>query len=357
MNRALSILIALCLASPFAARSPWPTLAEGDASLGNFDFDSGERLEELRIHYRTLGTPVHDARGVVRNAVLVMHGTTGSGAGFLSEQFAGVLFKPGGVLDAETYYIVLPDGIGHGDSSKPSDGMRARFPKYTYGDMVRAQYRLLTDALDIDHLRLVMGTSMGGMQAWMWGYTYPDFMDALFPLASLPVEIAGRNRIQRAMIINSITEDPAWMGGNYTEQPPGLVPAIHALMFMVSSPLQWQRRAPTRMQAETMMEQMVDRYQTSLDANDMVYAFDASRLYNPAPYLEHIQAPLLAINSADDQVNPPELGILEREVSKVRNGRALVLPITEETRGHGTHSLPALWGHHLQTLLETAAAR
>ncbi|MEZ4416322.1 MAG: alpha/beta fold hydrolase [Gemmatimonadota bacterium] len=347
----------LLAAAPLGAQQTWPAPVEGDFTVTDFVFDSGERLPELTQHYRTLGAPRRGPDGRVRNAVLVMHGTTGSGGGFLSPRFAGELFGPGKLLDAAEYYIVLPDGIGHGQSSKPSDGMHARFPAYTYDDMVRAQYRLLTEGLGVDHLRLVMGTSMGGMHTWVWGYTYPDFMDALMPLASLPVEIAGRNRIQRAMILRSIKDDPAWNGGDYTQQPPGLTAAIHSLMFMVSSPRQWQKDAPTREEAETMLEQMVERYRRSLDANDMIYAFDASRFYDPSPHLEQIQAPLLAINSADDQVNPPELGILEREIQRVPKGRAMVLPITDQTRGHGTHSIPAIWGRYLKELLQRAPAR
>lgn len=330
---------------------------EGDYVISDFTFDTGETLDELRLHYTTLGTPRRDEDGIVRNAVLIMHGTTGSGRGFLSDRFAGQLFGSGQLLDASEYFIVLPDGIGHGQSSKPSDGLAGDFPRYTYDDMVRAQYRLLTEHLGVNHLRLVMGTSMGGMHSWVWGYTYPEFMDALMPLASLPVEIAGRNRMVRKMIIDSVEKDPEWNGGHYTEQPHGMMGAAHALIFMVSSPLQWQLSAPTREESEAMLESMVERYTTSLDANDMVWAFDASRFYDPAPHLERITAPLVAINSADDQVNPPEQGILERETARVRNGRAIVLPITEHTRGHGTHSIPAIWGDYLAGLLESAPHR
>jgi len=288
---------------------------------------------------------------MVYNAVLILHGTTGSGRGFLSANYAGELFGKGQLLDANRYYLILPDGIGHGRSSKPSDGLHARFPKYTYDDMVRAHHRLLTKHLGVNHLRLVTGTSMGGMQSWVWGYTYPDFMDALMPLASLPVAIAGRNRMMRKVIIDAITQDPAWQGGEYREQPPGLTGAIHTLLLMVSAPLQWQKEAPTRETSERYLAERVARYRQILDANDVIYAFDASRFYDPAPHLEQIKAPLVAINSADDQVNPPELGILEREIQRVPRGKAVVLPITDQTRGHGTHSLPAIWGHYLAELL------
>jgi len=325
---------------------------EGDYVVSNFQFKSGESLAKLNLHYTTIGKLTYGADGKVNNAVLIMHGTTGSGSGFLSPLFAGNLFGPGQLLDANKYFIILTDDIGHGKSSKPSNGMHMKFPKYNYDDMVLANYKLLTEHLKVDHLRLVMGTSMGGMHTWVWGYTYPEFMDALMPLASLPVEIAGRNRIQRKMAINLIEMDKEWQGGEYTVQPKeGLTGAILAMMFMVSSPLQWQIKAPTRETAELMMDKMVARYLSVLDANDMIYAFDASRDYNPAPHLTKIIAPLFAINSADDQVNPPELGLMEKEITKVKNGKYILLPITEKTSGHGTHSNPTIWGKYLEELL------
>ena len=328
-----------------------PVPAQGDFTIHNFKFDGGEVLPELKLHYRTLGTPRRDASGTVRNAVLVMHGTGGSGGGFISDQFAGVLFKPGQLLDATKYFIILPDGIGHGQSSKPSDGLHARFPHYGYNDMVTAQYRLLTEALGVNHLRLVMGTSMGGMHTWLWGEKYPEFMDALMPLASLPVQIAGRNRMMRRMVIDPIKNDPEWNNGEYKSQPRGLTAAIYTLLFMTSSPLQWHRQAPTRDTADRFFDDMVRRQLSRADANDMLYAFDASRDYDPAPNLETIKAPLIAINSADDQVNPPELGILEREIKRVKRGRYVLIPISDRTRGHGTHSIPELWKEHLADLL------
>ena len=329
-----------------------PVPAQGDFTIRGFKFDSGEVLPELRLHYRTLGTPRRDATGVVRNAVLVMHGTGGSGGGFISEQFAGVLFRPGQLLDATKYFIILPDAIGHGQSSKPSDGLHARFPHYGYNDLVTAQYRLLTEGLGVNHLRLVMGTSMGGMHTWVWGEKYPDFMDALMPLASLPAQIAGRNRMMRRMVIDSIKSDPEWNNGEYKSQPRGLTAAIYTLLFMTSSPLQWHKQAPTREAADRFFDDMVRRQLSRTDANDMLYAFDASRDYDPGPNLENIKAPLLAINSADDQVNPPELGILEREIKRVKRGRYVLIPISDRTRGHGTHSVPELWKGHLATLLQ-----
>lgn len=338
------------------AQAGYPAPREGDYVIHDFPFERGEPLE-LKLHYTTLGSPVRDDRGQVRNAVLVLHGTTGSGRAFLSDNFAGRLFGAGQLLDANRYFVILPDAIGHGKSSRPSDGLRMRFPRYTYNDMVRAHYRLLTEHLGVNHLRLVMGTSMGGMHTWVWGYTYPDFMDALMPLASLPVEIAGRNRMMRKMILDSIQDDPEWKNGEYTAQPRGLISAIHILIFMSSSPLQSQKSAPTRERAEEFLRNLIARYAATLDANDMLYQFDASREYNPAPHLEKIRAPLYAINSADDQVNPPELGILEKEIQRVPRGRYILLPITPETRGHGTHSLPATWSKHLAELLASSNGR
>ncbi|MDP4215516.1 MAG: alpha/beta fold hydrolase [Bacteroidota bacterium] len=325
---------------------------EGDYVLRDFTFASGEKLPELRLHYTVLGRPMKDSHGHTANAVLIMHGTTGDGHQFLSRQFAGGLFGKGQLLDTAKYFIILPDAIGHGKSSKPSNGLHMRFPKYTYDDMVRAQHLMLTEHLGVDHLRLVMGTSMGGMQTWVWGTMYPDFMDALMPLASLPVAIAGRNRMQRKMAINMIEMDPAWNNGEYSSEPRvGLSGAISSLIFMVSSPWQYQRLAPTREQADSMLTVMDDRYFKSLDANDMIYQLDASRFYDPSPHLAAIRAPLYAVNSADDQVNPPELGILDREIKKVAKGKYILLPITEKTTGHGTHSNPAVWGEYLKELL------
>ncbi len=328
------------------AAAPIPPAAEGDHVLRDFKFSSGETLPELRIHYRTLG------KQQANNAVLILHGTTGSGAQFVTEQFAGVLFGPGQLLDAEKYFIVLPDGIGHGKSSKPSDGLRGRFPRYTYDDMVEAQHRLLREKLGIEHLRLVLGTSMGGMHTWRWGERYPQFMDALMPLASLPVQIAGRNRMMRAMILESIRQDPGWNGGEYKDQPRGLSAAIDVVLLMGSSPLTMQAQAPTRDKADALLHESRQRLRARYDANDVLYAFDASREYDPQPGLGLIQAPLTAVNSADDVINPPELGILEREIQRVPRGKAVVLPITPQTRGHGTHSLPTVWQAHLAELLQ-----
>ena len=314
-----------------------------DYVIRNFRFADGETLPELRLHYLTLGTPRRDANGQTSNAVLILHGTTGAGTQFLSPIFAGVLYGPGRPLDTTRYFVILPDGIGHGKSSKPSDGMRARFPHYAYDDMVDAQHRLLVDALGVNHLRLVMGTSMGGMHTWIWGERYPDFMDALVPLASVPTAIVGRNRMLRTMIMDDIRDDPGYQGGEYTVQPHGMRAAMGMLFMMTSSPLAQHRTAPTRDAADKQIRDYVDARMRTMDANDVVYAFDASRDYDPSLQLEKIRAPLLAINSADDVVNPPELGLMEKLMPRVAHGRYLLIPTSEVTRGHGTHTAAAVW--------------
>jgi homoserine O-acetyltransferase len=334
-----------------------PTVTEGDFQARDFKFDSGETLPVLNLHFRTLGRPVRDARGQVTNAVLIMHGTGGTGAGFLNDNFGGELFGSGQLLDAAKHFIILPDGIGHGKSTKPSDGLHAKFPRYGYGDLVTAQYRLVTEGLKVDHLRLVMGTSMGGMHTWMWATRHPDFMDAAMPLASLPVEISGRNRFFRRMVSDAIRNDPEWKNGEYAKPPRGLLAAVYTLIFMTSVPLQWQKRAPTRDAADKFFDETVAHRMAANDANDMLYQFESSRDYNPQPDLEKIACPLVAVNSADDQVNPPELGILEEQIKRVKKGRAVVIPISDRTRGHSTHSWPALWGSELARLLKESEPR
>lgn len=343
MKRATLVIPLLFMMTQATRAASYPPPTPGDFLIHNFRFKSGEALPELKLHYMTIGAPARDSTGVVRNAVLILHGTGGSGQQFLREQFANVLFGAGQLLDATRYFIILPDGIGHGQSSKPSDGLHAKFPHYTYDDMVLAHYRLLTEKLGVNHLRLVMGTSMGGMQTWVWGETYPDFMDALMPLASLPVQIAGRNRVQRRMIMDAIRNDPDWNNGEYKTQPRGLTAANYILMIMGSSPLQMQKQAPARDAADRFLEERVKAMVAQTDANDLLYQVDASREYDPSPKLESIKVPLLAINSADDEINPPELGIMEREIKRVRGGRFVLLPITDRTRGHGTHTLAAIW--------------
>jgi homoserine O-acetyltransferase len=334
----------------------WPAPHEGDFVIHNFRFQSGEITPEVRIHYTTLGTPVKDDRGRATNAVLILHGTGGTGHQFLRPIFAGVLFGPGQLLDASKYYIILPDNIGHGKSSKPSDGMHARFPQYDYADMVSLQHELLEKGLGVDHLRLVLGTSMGCMHSWMWGEAYPDEMDALMPLACLPVGIAGRNRLWRKMIIDEIRQDPEWKNGEYTSEPrAALQIAADFLLIAGSAPLHMQQDMPTRDAADKYLEESVKRIAAELDANDILYAVSASRNYDPSSKLDLIKAPVTFINSADDFINPPELGIAEREIKKVKNGKFILLPTSEETHGHGTHTWAAVWQQYLKELLEQSS--
>ena len=333
-----------------AADYPAPT--EGDYTVRGFKFASGETLPQLRIHYRTLGKAEKDARGKTGNAVLIMHGTTGSGAQFIRPEFAGELFGKDQPLDATKFFIVLPDGIGHGKSSKPSDGMHAKFPRYGYIDMAEAQYQLLTEGLGVNHARLVMGTSMGGMHTWLWGEIHPDFMDALMPLASLPTQISGRNRAWRRMIIDAIRNDPAWNGGEYKMQPPSLRTAAEMLWLMSSNPVLRQKEAPTLSKTDEVLDKFAEQIVKADDANDVLYALEASHDYDPGPNLEKISVPLLAINFADDLINPPELGILEREIKRVPHGRAIVIPLSDKTRGHGSHTIAALWKDELAKLLK-----
>jgi homoserine O-acetyltransferase len=337
---------------PAAGQQASPATTEGDFVVKNFQFRSGESLPELRLHYTTLGKAARDAEGRVRNAVLILHGTGGTGQQFLSPIFAGELFGPGQLLDATRYYIVLPDGIGHGKSSKPSDGLHAHFPQYDYDDMVAAQHRLLTEGLGVNHLRLVMGTSMGCMHSFVWGETFPGFMDALMPLACLPIQIAGRNRIWRKMVMDAIRNDPEWKSGEYSAEPrQALRTALDLLLIAGSAPLYMQKTYPTRDAADQGLDDYFKARLAALDANDLLYAVNASRNYDPSPQLETITAPVMYINSADDFINPPELGIAEREIKKVKNGRFVLLPITAETRGHGTHTRASVWKQYLDELL------
>lgn len=301
--------------------------------------------------------PRRDENGIVRNAVLILHGTTGHGSNFLRPEFAGELFGKDQLLDASRYYLILPDGIGHGKSTKPSDGLHAKFPHYGYRDMIEAQYRLLTEGLHVNHLRLVMGTSMGGMHSWFWGEMHPEFMDALMPLASLPAQISGRNRVWRRMVIDAIRTDPDWQEGEYKTQPHGLHVAAETLFFMSNNPVQRQKEMPTLADADKVLDRYVNNAMKTMDANDVLYALEASHDYDPGPDLEKIQAPLLAVNFADDLINPPELGILEREIKRVKHGRAIVMPAGERTRGHGTHTLAYVWKEHLKKLLKHAKYR
>lgn len=343
------------LAGP-VLRAEYPAPSEGNFSVRDFRFKSGEALPELRLHYMTIGQPARDAQGRVSNAVLIMHGTGGSGKNFLTPQFADELYGPGQPLDATRYYIILPDSIGHGGSSKPSDSLHARFPQYDYDDMVAAQHLLVTEGLGVNHLRLVMGTSMGCMHTWVWGTTFPDFMDAMMPLACQPVQIAGRNRMWRKLVMDAIRTDPDWKGGDYTEQPQrALRTATDILLIAGSAPLLMQQNQPTRDAADEYIDNYVKNRSAGLDANDLLYQVNASRNYNPSPKLGKIKAPVMFVNSADDFINPPELGIAEREIKKVKNGRFVLIPASLETRGHGTHTRAVVWKSYLEELLKSSA--
>jgi len=348
-----TLLTALLPVAAPALAAGYPPPVEGDFILKDFRFASGESLPQLRIHYRTFGQPRADASGVVRNAVLIMHGTGGSGGSLVREEFAGELFGPGQPLDTTRYFIVLPDGIGHGRSSKPSDGLRGHFPHYGYNDMVQAQYLLLTQGLKVNHARLIMGTSMGGMHTWLWGEQHPQFMDALMPLASLPAQISGRNRVWRRTIIDAIRHDPDWKGGEYQAEPPSLRTALEMLWLMGSNPVLRYQEAPTLARADEVIDAYLAHGMQTEDANDLLYALAASSDYDPGPGLAKIAAPLMAVNSADDLINPPELGILEREIGRVPHGRAAVIPFRENTHGHGSHTHAVLWKQHLDELLRS----
>jgi homoserine O-acetyltransferase/O-succinyltransferase len=340
----------LSLAAFAAAAQGYPTPKEGDWVARNFRFHTGEVLPELRLHYRTVGERTGEP-------VVILHGTTGSGASMLSPVFAGELFGPDQPLDASKYFIILPDAIGHGNSSKPSDGMRAKFPRYNYDDMVAAQYRLLTEGLSISHARLVLGNSMGGMQTWVWAVTYPDFMDVLVPMASQPTAMSSRNWMMRRLIIDAVRNDPAWNNGDYTTQPPAFHAAsVYYGIATNGGTLAYQRLAPTREEADRLLDKRLATPVTA-DANDALYQWDSSRDYNPSPLLERIQAVLMAINSTDDERNPPETGIMERELKRVKSARLLLIPGSKDTSGHGTVFFAKHWKQQLQELLQTTPRR
>jgi homoserine O-acetyltransferase/O-succinyltransferase len=349
-----SLLLTLALLSSYAFAANFPTPKEGDYIVKGFVFTSGEKLPELRLHYRTLGEPQRDAQGNVTNAILILHSTGGSSEQFLNDRFAAVVFNPGQLLDPAKYFIIIPDSIGHGKSSKPSDGLHAHFPQYRYADMVRAQHQLITDHLKINHLRLVMGMSMGCMHAWMWAEDYPRIMDGTIPLACLPVEIAGRNRMWRKTAHDAITLDPEYAGGDYKKQPRGTALAVEVLELQGGNPRDRQRQYPTAAAVEKYMDHIVQLSQQD-DGNDLAYALDSSLGYDPHPKLSTIQAPLLAINFADDLINPPELGILEASIKEVPHGRAIIVPAGPNTHGHGTHTSAEVWKNHLEAFLKETA--
>ncbi len=342
----------LAFAALATSQKMYPTPVEHDFPVQDFKFANGSALS-LNLHCTTIGEPHQDPKtGKTDNAVLIMHGTGGTGHQFLTPIFANVLFGPGQPLDAAKYFIILPDAIGHGKSTKPSDGLHAKFPNYRYADIIRGQHQVIFEGLKVNHLRLVMGTSMGGMQTWLWGEAYPTDMDALMPLACAPMEIAGRNRMVRQMAIDAIRTDPEWAGGDYKAQPRGLITANYALILMGSSPRQMLKDAPTGEVAKSQLERAVEGRMHSTDANDMLYQIEASQDYNPRPNLDKIVAPLTAVNSADDFINPPELEIVEQLAKTVKQGKFVMLPITDQTRGHGTHTIAAIWKQHLVELLE-----
>ncbi len=350
-----ALLAALAAQAAAPAPKSWPT-HEADVVLEHFRFHDGESLPSLRMHYTTLGAPHRDAAGEIDNAVMVLHGTGGDGHQFLRPQFADELYGPGQPLDIRKYWIILPDNIGHGKSSKPSDGLRMKFPKYDYADMVLAQHRMLAERLGVHHMRLIMGTSMGCMMSFMWGEMYPDFESALMPLACEPIEIAGLNRGWRQLLIDGIAKDPAWNGGNYTQEPEeGLRTAASILVIAGGAPLYLQKQYPTREAAKDYVEQAVARELADMDANDTIYQFDASRDYNPWPDLEKITAPLTWVNSADDFINPRNLDVPGRAVKRMKNARFRLIPESSETHGHGTHTWAKFWKKDLAELLARSA--
>jgi homoserine O-acetyltransferase/O-succinyltransferase len=341
----------LVSSSPSWSQAPaYPAPREGVHIARDFKFHNGEVLPEVRLAYTTVGAPTGEP-------VLILHGTAGAGTNMLTPAFAGELFGPGQPLDARRYFVILPDALGTGKSTKPSDGLRARFPRYNYDDMVDAQYRLLTEGLGVKHLRLVIGNSMGGMQTWIWAQRYPGFMDAAVPMASLPVEMSGRNWMMRRLIIDAIRNDPEWMDGNYVKQPRSLqFASVYFGIGTSGGNLGLYRAAPTREAADRLLDARLAA-PSRADANDNLYQWESSRDYNPSPGLEKIQAALLAINSADDERNPPELGVLDREIRRVKNGRAYVIPLSAETSGHGTTGQARFWKHELEALLKSAPRR
>jgi homoserine O-acetyltransferase len=351
MTRLLALLLLLC-AAPALAQTDWAArLSEGDVTLGDFHFRSGETLPALRIHYATLGTPHRDAAGRIDNAGMVLHGTGGSGRQFLAPQFADELYGPGQPLDLARYYIILPDGIGHGRSSKPSDSLRMRFPHYDYDDMVEAQVQLLA-RLGVARLRLLMGTSMGCMHGFVWAESHADLVRAIMPMACLPAEIAGRNRMWRRMAAEAIRRDPAWADGNYTAEPiQGLRAAVSLLQVAGMAPLYIQHAFPTREASDAFIVPRVEADIAARDANDLIYQLEASRTYDPLPNLERIRTPMTWVNSADDFINPPDLGIAEPAARRMPSVRFVLIPASPETRGHGTHTWARFWKAELVDLL------
>ncbi len=341
-------------AKPAAAAPTYPGQKEGDFVVKELKLQDGEVLPNARLHYTTLGTPRRDGAGHVTNAVLLLHGTTGTGKNFLAPSLAGELFGPGQVLDASRFYIILPDGLGRGGSSKPSDGLRAKFPRYGYNDVVAAHHLLVTQGLGVDHLRAVVGTSMGGMQAWLWGERWPDMMDAIMPVASQPIQISGRNLLWRRIVSETIRHDPGWKGGDYDAPPRNWAYAVPLFLIMTDSPVRLQKQAPTRKEADALYEKTMAEALKKFDANDYLYWYESSWDYDPEPGLGKIKAPLMAVNFADDEINPPDIGVMEKLVPKVPNGKFVLVPESERTIGHQTLTLAAVWKAYLEQLLREA---
>jgi homoserine O-acetyltransferase/O-succinyltransferase len=358
--RALAAALLVAAAPTAFAQAPattqWPNQKEGDFVIRDFRFKSGETLPVLTIHYTTLGTPQRNAAGDVINAVILLHGTSSSGKAWLMPSLADELFAPGQPLDVARYFIVIPDGIGRGGSSKPSDGLKGHFPHYRYEDIVTSEYRLVTEGLGIKHLRLVMGSSMGGMHTWMWGYTYPDLMDGLIPIASQPIEISGRNWIQRRVAAEAIRQDPGWNNGFYDKNPTQWTVTAPYGFLQTENVLQLQKMFPTREACDAIYRKLQEEARRR-DANDTLWGVEAVVDYNPTPHLHRIKARLMAINSADDETNPPQLASTEREIKRIPNAKYVLIPASEETHGHFTHLRASFWKTHVAEFLKDLPAQ
>jgi len=354
--RALSAALLLLAAPSAIAQTSWPNQREGEFVIKDFRFASGEVLPELKLHYRTLGTARRNAAGEIINGVVLLHGTSGSGADWLRPSLGNELFGPGQPLDVAKYFIILPDGIGRGGSSKPSDGLRAKFPHYRYHDIVTAEHQLLTEHLNVRHLRLVLGSSMGGMHSWMWGYMYPDLMDGVVPIASQPIQVSGKNWIQRRVAIEAIRNDPDWNGGNYVKNPSHYIYTVPYGFVQTENAVQIQNMAPTQAAADELYKKLVEDAKKR-DANDVLWGIEAVMDYDPGPHLEKIKAKLLAINFADDGTNAPELGTLEAGVKRIKSARYVIVPASKDTHGHFTHLRAVFWKGHLAEFMNELEKR
>ncbi len=346
------IAIVLGVASAAGAQSI-PAPERHDFIVRNFRFQSGETLPEVRIHYRTVGTPVRDAKGRITNGVLALHGSSGDAGQVLAASFSEPLLGTGGPLDAGKYFVIFPDNLGNGRSTKPSDGLRAKFPKYGYHDMVTLQHRLVTEGLGIDRLKLIIGISMGGMQAWLWGIRYPDAMDGLIPIAAQPVAIQGRNLLWRRILSQAIRKDPEWKNGNYEKQPQGFLSIMPMFDMLVQSPARLGESLTSYPKADAHLEDVLEETLEEDDANNILYRFESSFDFNPEPDLAKIRAPLLTILFEDDELNPTTLGTMERVMPKVKTGRVVVIPAGPETEGHRTQVKASVWREHVRRFMAT----